>query len=101
MPASPRRRGPQRHGQWTRFGQRLAERRLELGLTQRDLADLADVSFSTVQALESGRTATRVDLLHRILRVLGWTLVALPINEARLTAGALLLPSDGPGAERD
>lgn len=101
MPASPRRRGPQQPGPWIRFGQRLAERRRELGLTQRDLADLADVSFSTVQALESGRTATRVDSLHRILRALGWALVALPLREARQASGALLLPADGPGQDHD
>jgi transcriptional regulator with XRE-family HTH domain len=100
-PTSPRRRGPQQPGPWTRFGQRLAERRRELGLTQRELADLADVSFSTVQALEAGRTATKVESLHRILRVLGWALVALPLREARRSAGALLLPADGPEDEHD
>lgn len=94
MASAPRRRGTKAPGPWADFGGHLADRRRELGLTQRELADLADVSFTTVQGLESGRRATRVDSLHRILRAVGWALVALPVTEARRSAGAVLLPVD-------
>ncbi len=94
MRSNPRRRGPLAPGPWTEFGAAVATRRHALGLTQRDLADLAGVSLTTLQALEAGRRAARVDSLHRILRALGWALVALPVPEAR-RAGAVLLPADG------
>lgn len=95
MGSNPRRRGPLAPGPWTEFGAAVAARRHALGLTQRDLADLAGVSLSTLQALEAGRRAARVDSLHRILRALGWALVALPVPQAR-RAGAVLLPADEP-----
>lgn len=94
--SSPRRRGAVTSGRWADFGSAVAERRLELGLTQRDLADFADVSLTTVQGLEAGRRAARVDSLHRVLRALGWALVALPITAARRAHGAILLPVDRP-----
>ena len=100
MTSGPRRRGALSSGVWGDFGSAVTERRLELGLTQRDMAALADVSLTTVQALEAGRRATRVDSLHRILRALGWALVALPLAETRRTAGAVLLPVDEAGAPR-
>ena len=95
MSSSPRRRGPVAPGPWTEFGEAVAARRHALGLTQRDLADLAGVSLTTVQAMEAGRRAARVDSLHRTLRALGWALVALPVPEAR-RAGAVLLPAEQP-----
>jgi transcriptional regulator with XRE-family HTH domain len=95
MGPRPRRRGSLAPGPWTEFGTAVAGRRHALGLTQRDLADLAGVSLTTLQALEAGRRAARVDSLHRILRALGWALVALPVPEAR-RAGAVLLPADEP-----
>lgn len=95
MRSSPRRRGPLEPGPWTDFGAAVAARRHTLGLTQRDLADLAGVSLTTLQALEAGRRAARVDSLHHILRALGWALVALPVPDAR-RAGAVLLPADEP-----
>jgi len=65
-----------------------------MGLTQRELADLAAVSFSTVQALEAGRVAVRVDSVHRILRAVGWALVAVPVRQARQLSDAVLLPTE-------
>jgi HTH-type transcriptional regulator / antitoxin HipB len=92
--SSPRQRGPRQPGPWGDFGQQVARRRREMGLTQRELADLAAVSFSTVQALEAGRVAVRVDSVHRILRAVGWALVAVPVRQARQMSGAVLLPAD-------
>jgi HTH-type transcriptional regulator / antitoxin HipB len=94
--SGPRRRGSEHLGPWTEFGSAVATRRLELGLTQRDLAELAEVSLATVQGLEAGRRAVRVDTLHQVLRALGWALVALPLTEARRTNGAVLIPVERP-----
>ena len=49
----------------------LAQRRRELGLTQRQLADLAGVAERTVIAAEAGRGGLGIGYLERILDVLG------------------------------
>ena len=82
MVGEPRRRGPREGGPWAQFGAGIARRRHELGLTQRDLADLADVSVATVQGLEAGRLATRLGSLAGILDALGLTLTVLPADRA-------------------
>lgn len=51
------------------LGIRLAQRRLELGLSQAALAEQAGVSKRTVERIESGATAQTATLV-RILRVL-------------------------------
>lgn len=51
------------------LGARLAQRRLELGFSQADLAKQAGVSKSTVQRMEAG-TSTQFSNLIRIFRVL-------------------------------
>ena len=45
------------------LGEQLRLRRRELGLSQADLADLADVSERTVRALEQGKHTARLDVL--------------------------------------
>lgn len=56
-------------------------RRQELGLRQRDLADLAEVAFSTVQGIESGRATVRLD---RVLAVLGALGLGLAVGSAHI-----------------
>ena len=51
------------------LGRRLAQRRLELALTQADLAEQAGISKRTVERVEAGAT-TQLSTLIRILRVL-------------------------------
>jgi transcriptional regulator with XRE-family HTH domain len=51
------------------LGGRLAQRRLELQLTQADLAEQAGVSKRTVERIEAGAT-TQMSTMIRILRVL-------------------------------
>ena len=51
------------------LGERLAQRRLKLQLTQADLAEQAGVSKRTVERIEAGAT-TQLSTLIRILRVL-------------------------------
>lgn len=51
------------------LGKRLAQRRLELKLTQADLAEQAGISKRTLERIETGAT-TQFSTLIRILRVL-------------------------------
>jgi transcriptional regulator with XRE-family HTH domain len=53
------------------LGGRLAQRRLELQLTQEILAEQAGVSKRTVERIEAGDT-TQISTMIRILRVLGF-----------------------------
>jgi transcriptional regulator with XRE-family HTH domain len=67
------------------IGERLAQRRIEIGLTQANLATQAGVGRATVERLEAGRS-TQMASFVRILRVLG------------LLEGFLgLVPEPGPG----
>ena len=52
------------------FGQRLRERRKELGLSQGELAKALGVSLSAVSNYENGLNAMREDVLLRLFRVL-------------------------------
>ncbi|AJE32958.1 putative transcriptional regulator [Corynebacterium humireducens NBRC 106098 = DSM 45392] len=49
-------------------------RRVELGLRQRDLADLAGVSERLIREIERGKPGLRLDTLLRVLDVLGFQL---------------------------
>ena len=51
------------------FGHRLMQRRLELGLTQAELADQAGISKRTVERVEAG-ASTQTTTMIRMLRVL-------------------------------
>jgi len=57
-------------------------RRLQLGLTQQQLANLADVSRSSVQSLEAGQTGVTLDVAQAVFRALGLALVATPLANA-------------------
>ncbi len=64
----------------TELGGRLAQRRLELQLTQEMLAEQAGVSKRTVERIEAGAT-TQTTTLIRILRVLAlldWLEILVP-----------------------
>lgn len=50
-------------------------RRLQLGLTQSRLADLAGVSRSSVQAIEAGRATVQLDVMAAVADVLGCDMV--------------------------
>ncbi|MCB1231654.1 MAG: helix-turn-helix transcriptional regulator [Verrucomicrobiae bacterium] len=55
----------------TEIGNRLNRKRLELNLTQAQLAEEAGVGKRTVERLESGES-TQLSTFVRLLRVLGW-----------------------------
>lgn len=65
-----------------------AERRRKLGLTQRELSLLADVSERSIQALEAGKLSMRADILMSVLDALGLTLAAMPKSDARRLTGS-------------
>ncbi|MTD15112.1 helix-turn-helix domain-containing protein [Nakamurella sp. YIM 132087] len=53
------------------LGSTIAARRVQLRLTQQDLADLAGVSRSSIQALEYGSGGLRLAALVEVASVLG------------------------------
>lgn len=57
--------------QLTPIIQALRQRRRQLGLSQQELADLADVSLPSISRLERGKETTRLDVLIKLLYALG------------------------------
>ncbi|HVM41550.1 MAG TPA: helix-turn-helix domain-containing protein [Acidimicrobiia bacterium] len=60
-----------RHDRTGALGETLRKRRQRLGLTQQEVADLASCSERTVRSAEAGKATLRLDVLIRILDVLG------------------------------
>ena len=61
-----------------KLGRRICRRREELGLTQRGLAELADVSSQRqVWGIEHGQTGMTVETARRVAQALGWSLSQL------------------------
>lgn len=54
-----------------RIGQIIRARRKELGVTQQEVADLADVGINSLVAIERGKGNPSLKTLLRILEVLG------------------------------
>ena len=57
----------------------IISRRAELGLSQRDLADLCDIPQSSIARIESSKTTPRLDTLLKLFRQLGLTFKISPI----------------------
>jgi hypothetical protein len=53
------------------IGKIVQERRNELSLKQQDLAEMADVTIKTIYAIENNKGNPTMDLLRRVLNVLG------------------------------
>lgn len=53
------------------IGKRLSERRKRLRVTQKDLAEIAGVSVSTISAIELGKTNPSIALLNKISEPIG------------------------------
>ena len=80
----PRRSAPHRSStmpEIARIGEKFAERRVQLRLTQQTLADLAGVSRSSVQALEYGTGSVKLASVVEIADVLGLRLQPMTIAE--------------------
>ena len=56
----------------------MIERRHDLDLSQRDLADLCGIPHSSVARIESGKTTPNISTLLKIFRELGLSLAVLP-----------------------
>jgi transcriptional regulator with XRE-family HTH domain len=70
----PRRTKPARRSpmpEITRIGEAFASRRIQLGLTQQLLADLAGVSRYSVQPLEYGTGSVKLGSILEIAEILG------------------------------
>ncbi|BAD60177.1 helix-turn-helix transcriptional regulator [Nocardia farcinica] len=83
----PRRRARARRGPLLEFGSFLVDRRIALGLTQLDVAELADVGLSSVRALEGGHDSPTLAVTLRVLDALGLTLVSLTGTAADAITG--------------
>lgn len=53
------------------WGAQVRARRRDLGLTQTEVAELADVAVRTVHAVEAGKATLRLDALLAVLSALG------------------------------
>jgi y4mF family transcriptional regulator len=49
----------------------LKKRREELGITQKDLAEMSEVHLRTLSTIESGKANPSLDAINKILDVLG------------------------------
>lgn len=54
----------------------IIERRKEFGITQRDLAKLADVNINTLTQIERGEGNPTVRTLEKVLKIVGMELTA-------------------------
>ena len=56
------------------IGKQIKERRDTLGITQPDLAEMADVSVNTLYKIETGQANPTVKVLNKIAEILGMEL---------------------------
>ena len=68
------------------FRRNLRNKRKELGLTQKELAKLANVSFRTIQNYENGLTPPTFSIVEKIILVLAvdFEQMFLPIKEEKI-----------------
>ena len=72
-----RKQGVRQAGIVRAFAERLRATRLARGMTQRDLADKANVTFSYISRLEAGGAAPGIDLLERLASALQVSVIEL------------------------
>ncbi len=82
-------------GPWSDLATTLAQRRLLLGMTQREAADLSDLSEKALRDIESGQVAPRLGALTAIARTLGLDLALVPRGQGQTyVPGSLLIQPD-------
>ncbi|KQS67663.1 helix-turn-helix domain-containing protein [Modestobacter sp. Leaf380] len=89
--AAPRRREKTSTGGLADAGALVRDRRLQLGLTQLDLAELAGVGVSSVRGLEAGRESVTLVIALAVLEALGLGLGVGPRPSLRSARDVLLL----------
>lgn len=65
------------------LGNIIKERRKELGISQPDLAELAQISVNTLTKLERGESNPSWDVLQKVLDVLGLEIIISPKNHTK------------------
>lgn len=53
---------------------KIKERRILLGITQQDLADISGVALRTIKQIEAGKGNPSINTLNKIVNVLGMSL---------------------------
>ncbi len=53
------------------LGEKVKERREELGYNQKDLAELTQISERTIRSIEQGNGSSKIDYWRKVLDVLG------------------------------
>lgn len=76
----PRRSPPPHDPSEQPLWQQVRARRLELGITQAELADLAGLSRTTVHTIEAGATSARLAAVVAVADVLGCDVTLSPRN---------------------
>jgi len=99
VPTGPRRRNKARKGGLTTAGQLVTDRRHALGLTQRELADLAGTGVSSVRRLEAGQDTVTLTVVLAVLNALGLGVAVGPRPALRaIPHGVLLEPGPFEGS---
>lgn len=62
------------------IGPQIKRLRLERHLTQKQLAELAQVSFSFVNQVEKGKISVRLDSLSKLFHVFGYQLTPIKVK---------------------
>lgn len=57
------------------IGKKIKERRDTFGITQPDLAEMADISVNTLYKIETGQANPTVNVLNKIADILGMELI--------------------------
>jgi y4mF family transcriptional regulator len=57
-----------------KIGQIIKERRTSLGVTQKDLSEIVDISLRSLVDIENGNGNPTIDQLNKILNALGLTI---------------------------
>jgi y4mF family transcriptional regulator len=64
-----------------KLGEFVKDKRNKVNLTQTELAEKAGVGLRFVRDLEQGKETVRLDKVNQVLKLFGYQVGAIPINE--------------------